>query len=97
MLEELLETKRLPNYQELEDYGIGIGKVYTNHGYPIDMALDRLPHGKAEKIVIIHGVCQWLIEHKRLSGAPEKSIERQRATNKRMIEAFIRTGETGVY
>lgn len=77
--------------------GIQVGKLYTDHGLPIDMALDRLDLTKDQKLAVLHGVCQWLIEHKRNSGATEKSLDRQRATNVRMVEDFIKTGETGVY
>lgn len=88
-----LLTER-PMYHKL---GKRIGRIYTDHGFPIDMALARLQITPAQKLVVLDGAFEWLIEHKRQSGASEKAIERQRATNQRSIEAYIRTGETGVY
>lgn len=80
-----------------KDLGIKIGKLYTDMGYPVDMSLDGLDYTKEDKIAILDGVCQWLIEHKRNSGASDKAIERQRKANTKMVENFIKKGETGVY
>lgn len=77
--------------------GIQVGKLYTDHGFPVDMALERFKCSKEAKLAMLHGVCQWLIQHKRNSGATEKSIERQRATNRRMVHDFVKSGETGAY
>jgi hypothetical protein len=96
-LDKLITAVLSDNGDQFQKLGVEIGKLYSDHGLPIDMALDRMPYGKDAKLAILHGVCQWLIEHKRNSGAGEKAIERQRATNRRMIADFIRTGETGVY
>lgn len=82
---------------KLEALGIKIGKLYTDMGYPIDMALARLTLSVERKLVVIDGACQWLIQHKRNSGATDKSIERQRNTNRKMLEDFMRSGETGAY
>jgi hypothetical protein len=80
-----------------EKFGIEVGRLYTNHGLPPDMALNRIDLSKEQELLVLHGVCQWLIEHKRNSGATDKAIERQRTTNRKMIEGFINTGETGAY
>ncbi len=96
-LGQLIESITQPGAKELEELGLEIGKLYTDKGFPIDMALDRLPHTKEQKVSILFGACQWFIEHKRNSGAGEKSIERQRNVNRKMIEDFVATGETGVY
>ena len=92
-LGELLEVRD----PRMEQLGVQIGKLYTDFGLPIDMAMDRLPHNKEEKLAILHGACRWFIEHKRKSGAGEPAIERQRKTNLKMVEDFITKGETGVY
>lgn len=81
----------------LFNLGVKIGKLYTDHGLPLDMALDRIKCTKEQKINILYGAQNWLVEHKRNSGATEKAIERQRATNIKTMEVFLRTGETGVY
>ena len=96
-MKEVLLSKVQPGSKELQELGVKIGKLYTDHGLPIDMALDRLPHSKEQKLSILDGACQWFIEHKRNSGATEKAIERQRTTNRKMIEDFVKKGETGVY
>lgn len=96
-LNGLLEAHRTTDYKELIKLGEKLGKLYTDHGFPLDMALDRLPYGKQEKIMLIDGACQWFMEHKRLSGATEKSLERQRKANREMITNFLDSGEVGVY
>lgn len=82
---------------QLTAYGIEVGKLYTDHGLPLDMALERIEQPKEAKLVILQGACQWFIQHKRNSGATEKAIERQRAANRSMIEAFSKGNELGVY
>lgn len=96
-LGQLLESKIQPGSADLQELGIKIGKLYTDHGLPIDMALDRLDLTKEQKLSVLDGACQWLVEHKRNSGATEKAIDRQRATNRKMLEDFLIKGETGVY
>lgn len=91
----LLES--VVTYPELQELGVKIGRIYTDHGLPIDMALDRLPHSHEQKIAILNGALSWFVEHKRQSGATDKAIERQRATNRDIMERFIKTKETGVY
>lgn len=93
----LINSKMMLNSKGLQYLGIKIGKLYSDHGFPIDMALNRLPHTEDQKVAILDGVCKWLIEHKRLSGATDKAIDRQRKTNLKMLKDFIRTGETGIY
>lgn len=93
----LLKSKVQAGTEDLQALGIEIGKLYTNHGLPVDMALDRLDMSKEQKLSVLDGVCQWLIEHRRNSGATEKSIDRQRTINRKMIEDFIKKGETEVY
>ncbi len=95
--EQAVESKVQPFSQELQSLGIEIGKLYTNHGLPVDMALQRLPHTKEQKISILDGACQWFMQHKRNSGATEKSLDRQRAANRKMLDDFIEKGETGAY
>lgn len=93
----IVASKVQPMSKELQELGIKIGHLYTDHGLPVDMAFDRLPRTKEQKLSILDGVCQWLIEHKRNSGATDKAIERQRHTNQKMLEDFITKGEAGVY
>lgn len=85
------------DFERLAGFGTSIGKLYTDHGFPIDMALARVPLTKDERAVVLLWAQHWLIEHKRNSGASEKAIERQRATNRRTYTAFISTGESGIY
>lgn len=84
-------------YKQLIGLGIEVGKLYTDHGLPLDMALERLEHPKDQKLIILDGACQWFIQHKRNSGATEKAIERQRIANRKIIEAFTAGHELGVY
>lgn len=82
---------------KLHELGVKIGKLYTDFGLPIDIALDRLPHTKDQKIAILSGAQWWLVEHRRGSGATDKALDRQRKANRQAMESFIKTGESGVY
>jgi len=93
----LLKSKLQSHSQELQELGIKIGKLYTDHGMPIDMALDRLDYSHAQKVSILDGACQWIVQHKRDSGATQKAIERTRQSNRNMMERFIAGQETGAY
>ena len=79
---KLLNSKTKIGAEEMVDLGIIVGKLYTDHGLPIDIALDHLEKKrtitKEQQLLVLDGACQWLIEHKRNSGADERSIERQR-------------------
>lgn len=99
VLGSLIQGYMLEKSEEVVDFGKQIGRLYTDHGLPIDMALDRLPKNvtKDQKVLILSGVGEWLLEHKRNSGGTEKSIERQRDQNKKMIADFLQNGETGLY
>jgi hypothetical protein len=81
----------------LNDIGIKVGKLYTDHGLPIDMALDRLPHDFEQKIVILNSALSWLVEHRRNSGATDKAVDRQRKANREIMARFLKTKETGAY
>jgi hypothetical protein len=93
----LIDSKEQPFSNELQEIGIKVGKLYTDHGFPIDMALNKLPYSHMQKVSILDGACSWIIEHKRKSGATEKAIERTRKSNRTMIERFINKKEVGVY
>lgn len=93
----LIDAETQANNQELRALGVQIGKLYTDHGLPLDMALERLPYTKMQKVSVLDGALGWLIEHRRNSGANDKAIERQRHANRRIMETFISMGETGVY
>src|SRR5688572_20712027 len=82
---------------QLKKMGVKIGHLYTDIGLPIDMAMDRLDLKKHQRVAVLNGVCEWLIEHKRNSGGTEKSINRQKKSNRAMIARFIQTGEVGAY
>ncbi len=82
---------------DLFDLGIKIGHLYTDFGFPIDMALDRLEYSKEQKIVVLVGAQNWLINHRRNSNATDKAIERQRRVNREVLDRFINKGESGVY
>lgn len=98
---ELLEAITSDAYPELHTVGIKIGKLYTDQGLPLDMAMAQLerkyPLTKTQKITVLSGAQSWLIEHRRNSAATDKALDRQRAVNKEVMERFIKTGETGVY
>lgn len=97
-VQTLADTFFLKDREQLIGIGIEVGKLYTDFGLPVDMAIDRLTQfGKEQKVCVIDGVCQWLIQHKRNSGASEKAIERQRKANAKMLDSFIKKGEVGIY
>lgn len=99
MVEKILLART--KYRGFVDLGVEIGKLYTDYGLPIDIALSELKKRKkikqGEMLAVIAGACDWLIEHRRASGAPEKAIERQRKLNRQMVERFLKIGEVGVY
>lgn len=86
-----------PAADDLQEVGITLGKLYTDHGLPVDMALDRLSLPKDLKLLVVHGVCQWMIQHRRNSNAPDRAIKRQQAVNAKILAEFSRTGEVGLY
>jgi hypothetical protein len=87
--------------RDLVELGVELGKLYTDHGFPVDMSLKEMEKrrglNKRQQLAVLHGACVWLIEHRRASGAPEKALERQRKLNKQTLERFIKTGEAGLY
>lgn len=93
----LLEASQQANAQPLHDMGVGVGRLYTDHGLPIDMALAKLELSKEETIQVLNGALWWLVEHRRQSGATPKAVDRQRKANRQIMERFLQTGETGVY
>lgn len=95
-LGELIEAL-ITHDTAMEELGLKIGKLYTDHGFPIDMALDRIDLPMQRKIVLVNSALGWLIQHKRNSGATDAAIERQRRFNRTAIERFINTGEAGIY
>lgn len=95
VLGDLIEAR--VKYPKHVKYGVFIGRLYTDHGFPIDMAFDRLDMSNQQKLAVLQGACGWLVEHKRNSGATDKAIERQRKMNNEITLRFIKTGETGVY
>lgn len=86
-----------PNHDQLFDFGVDVGKIYTDHGLPIDMALDKIQYPRESKILILHGALWWLVEHRRNSSATDKALDRQRKNNREVMRSFLKTGETGVY
>lgn len=81
----------------LQELGVKIGKIYTDFGLPIDMALERLDNTKQQKIAILAGAQSWLIEHRRNSSATDKALDRQRKVNRDAMDSFINKGESGIY
>jgi hypothetical protein len=97
-LASLLQSKVQFQSDQLQQLGIKIGKLYTDKGFPPDMALERLTgYTTIQKLSILDGLCQWLIQHKRNSGATDKAIVRQRSSNRDMVARFLATGEVGIY
>lgn len=90
-------TTTSENMDHILRLGERIGKLYTDDGLPIDIALQSPSIPSENRLLVLHGACKWLIEHKRRSGATEKAIERQRAVNRRAIESFINYGECKIY
>lgn len=97
VLPQLLKGFAHPYRKELIEFGIEVNKLYTDHGLPLDITLNRLEHPQDQKLIILEGACEWLVQHKRNSGATEKAIERQRVANRNMLEAFAKGKELGVY
>ncbi|HET6925068.1 MAG TPA: hypothetical protein VFH39_04520 [Candidatus Saccharimonadales bacterium] len=94
---DLLEAIASDPNRLLEAEGKKIGRLYTDHGLPLDMAFDRIDIPKQQKLVVLHGALAWLIEHKRNSGATDKAIERQRKANREALDRYVTTGEIGMY
>lgn len=99
MLEQLLKAEQnsTTHYKEI---GIKIGKLYTDFGLPIDMAMGHESiHSlaKSQRVCILSAALWWLVEHKWLSNATEESIQRQRNANKEIMRRFMKTGEVGIY
>lgn len=97
VLGQLMEAKVKYENDKIKELGKEIGKLYTNNGLPVSMALNRLQINNEQKLVILDCVGQWLIEHKRNSGATDKAIQRQREINKRNLVDFIKKGEVNLY
>lgn len=93
----LLQAKSQPGAEELFEMGIKVGKLYTDQGFPVDMSLDTIKCTKEQKMQVLFGALNWLIQHRRNSGATDKAIDRQRASNVEAMARFIETGETGIY
>jgi len=97
LMRVLLHTSE-EDTERLRNMGVEIGKLYTDHGYPIDSAFDQLAtYSKDQKLLILNGASSWLIQHKRNSGATDAAIDRQRRTNREMLDRFVKTGEVGIY
>lgn len=97
---ELIKSQLMIDSENMDHIlrlGERIGKLYTDDGLPIDIALQSPYIPSDNRLLVLHGACKWLIEHKRRSGATEKAIERQRAVNRRAIESFINYGECKIY
>lgn len=86
-----------PRQEELVALGKELGRLYTDHGLPLDLSLHHLGLPRSDNVLMLYGACQWFIDHKRRSGALQPAINRQRAVNRKMLEDFTRTGETGIY
>lgn len=98
MIQELLDAVAMDHDQELNNLGHKIGRIFTDHGLPLDMAMDRLPQlDRLQKLAVLNGACEEILEHKKRSGATPKAIERTQQSNRDMITRFIKTGETGAY
>lgn len=105
VLAELLKAEQsVPpaTKKELEDMGLHVGKTYTDHGLPIDMALDQLDKRfpgltRYSKVIILNAALGWLIEHRRNSAATEKALDRQRKNNRETMRRYLESGEAGLY
>lgn len=91
-----LEDSNIFN-KKYTELGEKIGKLFTEYGLPIDMALSRINITENNKKAVLNGALNWLVEHKKRSGATEKSIDRQRIQNKKYMLNYLMTGEVGIY
>lgn len=96
-LVKLTDVVRLKNFDSLSNKGMKLGQLYTNHGLPLDIIFDKVRINNIEKIAMLFGAHEWLIIHKRQSGASEAAIDRQRKANSESITRFINKGEVGIY
>lgn len=87
--------------KQLNSLGKEMFRFKSELGFPPDMFLDELAKrqglDRLQKIYVLNVYFEQLIEHKRLSAAQEKALERTRRHNKEHIVTFIKTGEVGVY
>lgn len=95
--ERIVKATVSHNAKELSDVGLNVGKFYTDKGLPLDISLSKLDYSREDKAVILSGALWWLVEHRRESGATEAALNRQRATNVKIMDNFIKKGEAGVY
>lgn len=87
--------------KQLNDIAQWMFEMWTQNGFPPDMFLDELDKRfklpKSAKIYVVSEYQTKFMEHKRLAGATEKNLEKQRRKNKEDIERLINSGETGIY
>lgn len=87
--------------EELDHYAKAMADCYTDYGLPPDMALTELKKKRKfsedELVYLISVLQSHLLEHRRKSGITEARVEKIRVRNRDQIEAFIKTGEMGIY
>lgn len=86
---------------ELNRLGGEMFRMFTEMGFPPDMFLDELAKRRklttSQRAFIVHVYCGKLIEHKRLSGAEEKSLDKQRKRNIELVYNVLKGKEMGIY
>jgi len=82
----------------LTELGQKMADMKNSTGYPPDRFMERLTSlSSQEKLFVSHIYCVEMINHKRMSGAPEKAIQRTRKHNRQILNRLIDTGELGAY
>lgn len=100
ILSRMIKSLSNPRRREFLDYGTQVGKLYTDQGLPLDIAISELKKigvGNDDMVVILEGALNWFIQHKRNSGAGDKAIARQQELNVKIMNNFIDGKETGLY
>lgn len=102
VLAALVDSLMLPDHKQWVTFGRTLGRLYSDKGMPVDMSLAEVAKRtpgltQHHYVAMISGVGSWLIEHKRNSGATEKSIERQCDANNKMVADYLKRGEVGLY
>lgn len=92
---------RYKNDERLNNLGISMAEMKNTRGFPPDMFVKEtnkiMNLSEDEWVYVINVYCNEIIKHKRESGAEEKSLDRTRINNQKIMADFIRTGELGVY
>ncbi len=86
---------------DLNESGKMMFRLFTQSGMPPDMFFDSLKekmnYNNEELLYILSVYQSEFIEHKIKSGINEKNLKRNQDNNVKVIESFLKTGETGIF